>query len=160
METKNYCDVCFRTDKYCIDYWAARQQITITTNRFKVVLPRTTLDKIYNDDFVNCLANTSFNVDAINCFIDSHIKDIVKAGREYKIVRVIALKDDEFNIDEPVIITDNIDNHVVCPLQMVTNYIAANFNADKTIDNLTSYEVMEIMQAVKQLYSSDYDTIQ
>lgn len=160
METKNYCDVCLRTDKYCVDYWAAGQQIIIATNRFKVVLPRTTLDKICDYDFVNGLANSSFNVEAINSYIDRYIKDIINAGREYKIVRVIALKDDEFNIDEPVIITDNIDNHIVCPLQMVTNYIAANFNAGKTIDNLTSYEVMEIMQAVKQLYSSDYDTIQ
>ena len=160
METKNFCDACLRTDKYCVDYWAAGQQIIIATNRFKVVLSRTAIDEIYGYDFMNGLANSSLNVDSINCYIDKHIKDIVKAGREYKIVRVIALKDDEFNIDEPVIITDNIDNHIVCPLQMVTDYIATNFNAGKTIDNLTSYEVMEIMQAVKQLYSSDYDTIQ
>ena len=153
METKNYCDVCLRTDKYCIDYWAAKQQITITNNRFKIVLPRTTLDKIYDYDFVNGLANSSFNVEAINSYIDRYIKDIINAGREYKIIRVIALKENEFNVNEPVIITDNVDNYVVCPLQMVTDYIAANFDSGKTIDNLSRHEIVEIMDVVKQLYA-------
>ena len=160
METKNYCNVCFRTNKYCIDYWSAKQQITIATNWFKVVLSRTTIDEIYGYDFMNGLANSSLNVESINCYIDKHIKDIVKAGREYKIVRVIALKDNEFSVDEPVIITDNVDNHIVCPLQMVTNYIAANFDIGETIDNIPQYKIVEIMNHVKKLYNGNYDTVQ
>lgn len=160
MVTKIYCDVCLRTDKYCIDYYAVYQQITITTNRFKIVLPRTTLDKIYNTDFIKELSDAAFDVETINNYINAHIKDIIKAGRNYKIVKVIALKDNEFNVDNPVIITDNIDNHIVCPLQLVTNYIAANFEEGKNIDNLSQYEIMEVMQAVKRLYTNEYDTVQ
>lgn len=160
METKIYCDVCLRTDKYCVDYYAVYQQITITTNRFKIVLPRTTLDKIYNTDFIKELSDAAFDVETINNYINSHIKDIIKAGRDYKIVRVIALKENEFNVDEPVIITDNIDNHVVCPLQTVINYITINFEDGKNIYNLSQYEIMEVMQAVKRLYAGEYDTVQ
>ena len=93
------------------------------------------------------------NVESINNYIDSHIKDIIKAGREYKIVRIFALKKNEFNVDEPVIITDNISNHIVCPLQTVTNYIAANFDTGKTIDNLNEREIIEIMNAIEELYN-------
>ena len=152
METKNYCDACLRTDKYYINYCAVSKQITITTNRFKVVLSKDIFDSIYEFDFINGLSNQGLNRDAINCYIDKHIVDIVEAGRKYKIVRVVALKDNEFNIDEPVIITDNIDNHIVCPLQLVTNYIASNFDKDKTIDNLNEREIIEIMNAIEELY--------
>ena len=153
METKNYCNTCLKTDKYCVDYWAAKQQITIATNRFKIILSRDTLDKIYDFDFLNELSNQGMNVESINNYIDSHIKDIIKAGREYKIVRIFALKKNEFNVDEPVIITDNISNHIVCPLQTVTNYIAANFDTGKTIDNLNEREIIEIMNAIEELYN-------